>query len=172
MSRNGDRMYYLKRMQTFPPVEADLILAQAIKLKMTHIQKYDKLDQKFVEEAKESKSKEEKLETPKKEEKVECIAKKEDKPVESIKQKAESKPIAKLAETSYESSKDIREYKKEEKRPLFEQFKNVSSENIIKGTPKFNPLDMIGNKPLDMECAIGHLNSCISNLKLEEYDGK
>jgi hypothetical protein len=172
MSRNGDRMYYLKRMQTFPPVEADLILAQAIKLKMTHIQKYDKMDQKFVEEVKENKAKEEKCETPKKEEKVEGIIKKEEKPVEIIKQKSDIKPIVKFTENTYESSKDIREYKKEEKHPLIDSIKNVSSENIIKGTAKFNPLDMIGNRPLDMESAIGHLNSCISNLKVEEYDYK
>ena len=49
-SRNGDKMYYLKRFQTFPPIEAGHILAEAIKLKRAHIQKFDKIEPKCSSE--------------------------------------------------------------------------------------------------------------------------
>ena len=167
-------------MQTFPPVEADLILAQAIKLKQTHILKYDKLEIKYsADDLKTNGTKAEDKHTPPKEEKVD--AKKEDaKANTSTKKKEVYNPLVLLGSDQKEHKErrdskvmDSGSKQKDDKAILFSSdlMNNLGQMEKFKSNSVFNPLDN-ANRITDLASARKVIQSSITSLVAEEYVNK
>jgi hypothetical protein len=162
-------------MQTFPPVEADLILAQAIKLKQTHIQKYDKLEIKYNgEEQKVNGAKNEDKHTPPKEDKTET-KKDESKIINSNKKKEICNPLIMLGSDQKEQKErrnskviDSASKSKDEKAIIFSaDFSNMGSNEKVKTNNLFNPFEN-GNRINDLSSARKVISSSIASLIAEE----